>query len=81
MPRHPRQGLAQLDQEAVDLVIQDMNFSADTTSGAEGQELFSTIRQRHPDLPVILLTAWTHLGSAVALVKAGRRRLPGQTVG
>jgi DNA-binding NtrC family response regulator len=55
----------------VDLVIQDMNFSADTTSGSEGIALFRAIRERHPDLPVILLTAWTQLESAVELVKAG----------
>ena len=67
----PEAGLALLDNEAVDLVIQDMNFSADTTSGDEGRELFAAIRQRHPDLPVVLLTAWTHLESAVELIKAG----------
>ena len=58
-------------REPVDLVIQDMNFQADTTSGEEGVALFRAIRERHPDLPVILLTAWTHLESAVDLVKAG----------
>jgi DNA-binding NtrC family response regulator len=67
----PEAGLAALREEAVDLVIQDMNFSADTTSGAEGRELFAAIRAQYPDLPVVLLTAWTHLGSAVELVKAG----------
>lgn len=67
----PSQGLALLAQESVDLVIQDMNFRADTTSGDEGQALFRAIRERQPDMPVILLTAWTHLESAVALVKAG----------
>ncbi|MCW4454485.1 sigma-54 dependent transcriptional regulator [Flavobacterium sp. MXW15] len=67
----PEQGLAMLDEQAFELVIQDMNFTADTTSGEEGETLFRQIRQRHPDLPVILLTAWTHLGSAVELVKAG----------
>ena len=51
--------------------MQDMNFHADTTSGEEGVALFRAIRERHPDLPVILLTAWTHLESAVDLVKAG----------
>jgi DNA-binding NtrC family response regulator len=64
-------GLAMLREEDVDLVIQDMNFTADTTSGAEGEALFAAIRAEHPDLPVILLTAWTNLGSAVGLVKAG----------
>ena len=67
----PEAGLALLGRAAVDLVIQDMNFSADTTSGAEGVALFGEIRRRHPDLPVILLTAWTHLDAAVDLVKAG----------
>ncbi|MET0289366.1 MAG: sigma-54 dependent transcriptional regulator [Pseudoxanthomonas sp.] len=67
----PESGLALLDRGGIDLVIQDMNFTADTTSGEEGQALFAQIRGRHPDLPVILLTAWTHLEAAVELVKAG----------
>jgi len=67
----PEAGLAMLEREPVDLVVQDMNFHADTTSGEEGVALFNAIRERHPDLPVILLTAWTHLESAVDLVKAG----------
>ncbi|HBF51375.1 MAG TPA: sigma-54-dependent Fis family transcriptional regulator, partial [Massilia sp.] len=67
----PEEGLALLASEQIDLVIQDMNFSADTTSGEEGVALFRQIRARYPDLPVILLTAWTHLDAAVDLVKAG----------
>jgi len=69
--RDPDEGLALLDRERVDLVIQDMNFSADTTSGEEGVALFRAIRARHVDVPVVLLTAWTRLESAVELVKAG----------
>jgi DNA-binding NtrC family response regulator len=67
----PEEGLALLDRHDVDLVIQDMNFTADTTSGEEGTALFREIRKRHPDLPVILLTAWTHLDAAVELVRSG----------
>jgi DNA-binding NtrC family response regulator len=67
----PEKGLALAAREPVDLVIADMNFSADTTSGEEGAALFRTLRAHQPDLPVILLTAWTHLESAVQLVKAG----------
>ncbi len=67
----PGEGLALLDREPVELVIQDMNFSADTTSGDEGVALFRAIRARNADLPVILLTGWTRLESAVELVKAG----------
>jgi DNA-binding NtrC family response regulator len=67
----PGEGMATLARERVDVVIQDMNFSADTTSGEEGVALFRAIRDQHPDLPLILLTAWTHLETAVELVKAG----------
>ena len=58
-------GLQRLAEGDIDLVLQDMNFTADTTSGEEGVALFDAIRARHPDLPVILLTAWTQLSSAV----------------
>lgn len=67
----PEQGLALLAQQRFDLVISDMNFTRDTTSGAEGVALFKQIRLQYPDLPVILLTAWTHLDAAVDLIKAG----------
>jgi len=69
--RNSEEAFALLARTRVDLVIADMNFSADTTSGAEGVALFRALRTAHPDLPVILLTAWTHLESAVHLVKAG----------
>jgi DNA-binding NtrC family response regulator len=67
----PSEGLAQLVREPIDLVIQDMNFRREATSGEEGVALFREIRQRMPDVPIILLTAWTHLETAVELVKAG----------
>jgi DNA-binding NtrC family response regulator len=65
------EGLQTLAQPDIELVIADMNFTADTTSGEEGVALYNAIRQLYPDLPVILLMAWTHLDSAVRLVKAG----------
>ena len=67
----PDEGLAALARGNIDLVIQDMNFSADTTSGEEGIALYRAIRGGHSDLPIILLTAWTRLDTAVELVKAG----------
>ncbi|MEP6633568.1 MAG: sigma-54 dependent transcriptional regulator [Luteimonas sp.] len=67
----PDAGLAAIERDPIDLVIQDMNFHIDTTSGEEGIALFHAIRERQPDLPVVLLTAWTHLESAIDLVKAG----------
>ena len=67
----PAEGLAILEKEQVDLVVQDMNFRREATSGEEGTQLFREIRRRDPDVPIILLTAWTHLETAVELVKEG----------
>jgi DNA-binding NtrC family response regulator len=67
----PEEGLALLAERDADLVVQDMNFREDTTSGEEGVQLFHDLRSAHPQVPVILLTAWTHLESAVELVRAG----------
>jgi DNA-binding NtrC family response regulator len=67
----PAAGLEQLQRADVHLVIQDMNFQREATSGAEGVALFREIRAHAPQLPIILLTAWTHLETAVELVRAG----------
>ena len=67
----PQAGLDILEHQEIHLVIQDMNFSLDTTSGDEGKALFNEIRSLFPNTPIILLTAWTHLEQAVELVKGG----------
>lgn len=55
----------------IDAALQDMNFESDTTNGDEGVQLFHALRSVDADLPIVLLTAWTHLEHAVALVRAG----------
>jgi DNA-binding NtrC family response regulator len=67
----PDEGLRTLAKEQIDLVLQDMNFRKEATSGEEGVALFHGIRERYPTVPIVLLTAWTHLETAVELVKAG----------
>jgi DNA-binding NtrC family response regulator len=47
-----------------------MNFSLQT-SGEEGLDLLARIKQRHPALPVLLMTAWGSIALAVRGVKAG----------
>ncbi|ODS59583.1 MAG: sigma-54-dependent Fis family transcriptional regulator [Acidobacteria bacterium SCN 69-37] len=66
----PDAALDALARERCDLVIQDMNFSR-RTSGDEGMALLGQIRTRHPDLPVILITAWGSIDLAVRGMKAG----------
>src|SRR5688500_14201951 len=48
-----------------------MNFTPGATSGHEGMELFRRMRAQDPDLPILVLTAWTSLETAVQLVKEG----------
>jgi DNA-binding NtrC family response regulator len=63
--------LTVLSDADVDLVIQDMNFEHNATTGEDGIALFHRIRREHRHVPIILMTAWTHLETAVELVKAG----------
>lgn len=58
-------------EETLGAVVQDMNFDRNETSGQAGVELFQAIRQAKPDLPVLLMTAWASLETAVQLVKEG----------
>ncbi|MCL1041711.1 sigma-54 dependent transcriptional regulator [Shewanella marisflavi] len=67
----PDEALTLVAEQEIALVIQDMNFTQDTTSGEEGKRLFYDIRACQPQLPIILLTAWTQLELAVELVKEG----------
>jgi len=55
----------------IDVVLQDMNFTPGATSGDEGMALFRRLRQIDTAIPVVLLTAWTSLESAVQMVKEG----------
>ena len=67
----PDAALRAIERGDVDLVLQDMNFSPGATSGEEGIALFRRVRESDPELPVLLLTAWTSLETAVQLVKEG----------
>ena len=66
----PAEALARIEREPFELVIQDMNFSRQTT-GEEGIELLKQIKARQPNLPVILITAWGSIQLAVQGVRAG----------
>jgi DNA-binding NtrC family response regulator len=67
----PRQALDLVASEDVGVVVQDMNFTEATTSGHEGMQLLRDIKRLDPDLPVVLMTAWTSLELAVQLIKEG----------
>ncbi|WP_298632620.1 sigma-54 dependent transcriptional regulator [uncultured Umboniibacter sp.] len=67
----PEAALTAVREQSIGVVIQDMNFSEDTTSGDEGVKLFGELRNLDTDLPIILLTGWADLETAVQLIQQG----------
>jgi len=59
-----------VESEDLDLVLIDLNYARDTTSGSEGLELLPRIQALDPTLPIIVMTAW---GSVDVIVEAMRR--------
>lgn len=66
----PDQALAEIKRNPPTLCILDMNFSR-STSGEEGLVLLKRIKHDHPNLPVILITAWGSIALAVEGMKLG----------
>lgn len=58
-------------RQTLGAVVQDMNFAHNETSGEEGVALFRALRAVQPGLPVLLMTAWVALETAVELVQEG----------
>jgi len=66
----PGRAVEEMKNGPVRLVIQDMNYSR-STSGDEGLALLRRIKSLHPEVPVILMTAWGSISLAVQGMKAG----------
>jgi len=58
-------------REHVDVALVDLNYSRDTTSGAEGVALVGELHRLHPDLPVVVMTAWATVEVAVQAMQGG----------
>ncbi len=56
-----------------DLLLMDLNYGRDTTSGREGLELLSEALGRDPLLPVIVMTGWGTIETAVEAMRRGAR--------
>jgi sigma-B regulation protein RsbU (phosphoserine phosphatase) len=69
----PREVRSALVGGAHDVLLLDLNYTRDTTSGAEGLELLVELRRTHPDLPVVAMTAWGSIELAVAAMREGAR--------
>ena len=56
-----------------DLLLMDLNYARDTTSGREGLDLLSEVLGRDPLLPVIVMTGWGTIETAVEAMRRGAR--------
>ena len=71
--RSPAEALTEIATESFDAALIDMNYSRDTTSGAEGLALLERLLAADRELPVIVMTAWGNIGLAVEAMRLGAR--------
>jgi len=69
----PEGVLRTIDTHEFDVILIDLNYARDTTSGSEGLDLLSRIRAADPTLPVVVMTAWGSVDLAVEAMRRGAR--------
>lgn len=68
---HPEDILKTMAQHPVDIILLDMNFTLGVNSGHDGLLWLQTIKKHHPQVPVVLLTAYADVQLAVKGLKSG----------
>ena len=71
--RSPRQVIGLLRAREFDVLLIDLNYTRDTTSGQEGLDLLTEIRELDATLPVVVMTAWGSIELAVEAMRRGAR--------
>jgi DNA-binding NtrC family response regulator len=71
--RSPNGALTALQEHDFDVVLMDLNYARDTTSGEEGLDLLTRVQSIDPTLPVVVMTAWASVGLAVSAMRSGAR--------
>ena len=54
-----------------DLIVMDMNYTSDTTSGREGLDLLERLHAQRRDVPIIAMTGWSTIELAVEAMQRG----------
>jgi DNA-binding NtrC family response regulator len=62
-----------VEASSFDVVLIDLNYARDTTSGSEGLELLERLHANDELLPVVVMTAWGSVELAVAAMRLGAR--------
>jgi len=71
MVRTPALVLEAVARQSWEGVLIDLNYSRDTTSGQEGLDLVTRIREMDSQLPVVVMTAWGNIDLAVEAMRRG----------
>jgi len=69
----PEAALRALQSRAFDLVLMDLNYTGDTTSGREGIDLLARVQELDRLLPIIVMTGWGSVDLAVEAMRRGVR--------
>ena len=67
----PQAVLRLTSREDFDLILMDLNYARDTTSGAEGLDLLQSLRSTGVRAPVVVMTAWGSVDLAVEAMRRG----------
>ncbi len=69
----PEAALDALSTQPFDLLLMDLNYTGDTTSGTEGMDLLSRVQAMDGSLPVVVMTGWGSVDLAVETMRRGVR--------
>ena len=67
----PNEVIRKVKTTSFDLLLMDLNYSKGTTSGKEGLNLIRELRNLDEKLPIIVMTAWGSIETAVSVIKGG----------
>ena len=67
----PESALSAVKQAEFDLVLMDLNYTLDTTSGDEGVALIAAIRKLDESVPIVVMTGWATIEIAVSTMQNG----------
>lgn len=73
MAKSPAAVIKAVEARDYDLVLMDLNYARDTTSGHEGLDLLQRLQALDPTLPVVVMTAWASVEIAVEAMRRGAR--------
>ena len=69
----PSAVVSAVESRDFDCVLIDLNYTRDTTSGKEGLDLLTRLKELDRSLPVVVMTAWGSVDGAVDAMRAGAR--------